>query len=196
MTADKVGPLLLVVVLITYFLIYRFISTGLVDSLILTLNLGTLTLLVPMLVSSGRVPVAVVASLLLLVLTSPVIGQLWFQQRARQNQKTQTQNVLFRRSKGDADLRYDLAEKFANLAELMIDPDCDPSLHSGFTWRARHRQRQTFLAALGVTQLFEPINEEELYQPDALMWGRWFRSTVGVPSVLLFLAACLVFLQQ
>jgi hypothetical protein len=194
MSTDTAGPLLLVAVLVAYTLVYRFISTGLVDSLILTINLGTLTLLVPMLVNAGRVGLGMVMGLLLLVFASPIITQLWFQQRVRSNQKTQIQRVLFHRAQGASDLNYELAEAFANLAELLIDPDIDPFLHYGFTWRARHRQRLTFLAALTASQQFAPIAEEELEITDGLFWGRWFRGLVGIPSVLLFFAACFVFL--
>ncbi len=194
MSTDSGGPLLLVAVLVTYTLVYRFISTGLVDSLILTINLGTLTLLVPMLVTSGRISLGIVTGLLLLVFAFPITTQLWFQQRVRQNQKDHTRELLFRRTLVAADLKWDLAVAFANLAELLIDPDCDPVLRYGFTWRARQRQRSMFLEALKASQLFAPIGLEELPIIDGRLWGIWFRILVGIPSVLLFLAACVVFL--
>jgi len=195
-TTETAGSILLVAVLVTYTLVYRFATTTLVDSLVLTVNIGTLTLLVPMTLHSGRIPQGVIMLVILFLFALPMGAQLYFQLTVRHKQFQHTLEVLQQHAKGNAARRGELARAFADLAELMIDPDCDPYTRTGVTYQARDRQRHVFLEAVGSTDLFTYIATDELLIPDGVKWGKWFRLTVGFPSVIAFLAACLVFLAQ
>jgi hypothetical protein len=191
------GTLLLVGVLVAYTIGYKFASTGLVDSLVLTVNLATLTLLVPMILDPGRVPQTLVTLVIFFFLALPMLTQLAIHDRVREKQKEQIRLKLTERAKiKDADRREEVTKAFAELAELLIGPDCDPTLHHGITYETRTTQRSVFRRALAATRLFEDIPLVDLEIPDGLRYGRLYRWTVAIPSAIAFLLACSLFLMK
>ncbi len=197
-SATMWGTLLLVGVLVVYTIGYKFASTGLVDSLVLTVNLATLTLLVPMILDPGRVPQTLVTLVIFFFLALPMLTQLAIHDRVRQKQKEQIRLTLTDHAKiRDADRREEVTRAFAQLAELLIGPDCRTQ-HStmGITYETRTTQRSVFQRALAATRLFEDIPLVDLEIPNGLRYGRLYRWTVAIPSTMAFLLACLLFLMK